>query len=46
MEEAKMQLHNDYRIGPAELGTVCDLNDRPQTGCMAHRFWPHVQGWN
>lgn len=33
MEDAKMQMRIDYRMGPVrELGAVCHLNDRPQTG--------------
>lgn len=42
-----MQLHIDYRMGPGrKLSTVFVTNDRPQTGCMAHWFWPHVHGLN
>lgn len=42
-----MQSRTDYRMGPErELSTVCDLNDRPQTGRMAHWFWPHVHELN
>lgn len=42
-----MRSCTDYRMGPErELNTVCDLNDCPQIGHMAHWVWPHVHELN
>lgn len=46
MEGAKKQSRVDYRMGPWGWmdECVCDGNDRPQAGRMAHWSLPHTRG--